>query len=81
MRGVFEICAKGDTTLGDPHKLDRYPFRKMRKSQEQYRLIFFLRWLLNFLNMWLPGGLARGGQGVLSVQKNKEITRTVPILK
>ena len=27
------------------------------------------------------GGLARGGQGALSIQKNKKITRTVPILK
>ena len=28
-----------------------------------------------------PGGQARGGQGVLSIQKNKKITRTVDILK
>ena len=28
-----------------------------------------------------PGGQARGGQGVLSIQKNKKITRTVAILK
>ena len=44
---VFELCAKyvrncgvtkvGDTTPGaGAHKLDRYPSRKIRKSQEQY---------------------------------------------
>ena len=31
--GVTKV---GDTTLGaGAHKLERYPFRKMRKSQEQ----------------------------------------------
>ena len=31
------VTKVGDTTLGaGAHKLDRYPFRKMRKSQEQY---------------------------------------------
>ena len=34
--GVTKV---GDTTLGaGAHKLDRYPFRKMRKSQEHFPL-------------------------------------------
>ena len=41
----------------------------------------FLTWILKILNMGRAGGLARGGKGELSVQKNEKITRTAPILK
>ena len=58
---VFDLCTKicnyvnkcgvtkvGDTTSGaGAHKLDRYPFRKMRQSQEKYP--FYRKILHNFL--------------------------------
>ena len=46
----------------------------------KFYIIFFFRWILKIL-IWEAKGLARGGQGALSIQKNKKITRTVPILK
>ena len=34
-----EVTIVGDTTPGEAaHNLDHYPFRKMKKSQEQYML-------------------------------------------
>ena len=87
---IFTICGGGIpwTQLVGADKLELYPFRKLRKSQEQYpyqnqilhyfHLFFFPVMDINSFTNW---GVVWGWQGSLSVQKNEKITGTVPILK
>ena len=64
------VAKVGDATLGAmTHKLDHYPFRKMRKSQEQYPFKiqiqhdFHLKVFSMIDIFFLNGGVQRGRPG------------------
>ena len=73
---------------GGAYKLDRYPFGKMKKSQEQYQWknkilpnfrFFFLWWISKILNMGGPWCCNRRAGGVIrseNWENNKNSTHT-----